>query len=41
VKADLLSNNYWGFFRLEKVDSKSDEETSIEHIIDFYLYLEK
>jgi hypothetical protein len=41
VKADLLSNNYWGFFRLEKVDSKSDEQTSIEHIIDFYLYLEK
>ena len=41
VKTGLLSNNYWGFFRLEKVDSKSDEETSVEHVIDFYLYLEK
>lgn len=41
VKTGLLSNNYWGFFRLEKVGSKSDEETSVEHVIDFYLYLEK
>jgi hypothetical protein len=41
VKTDLLSNNYWGFFRSEKVDSKSDEEISVEHVINFYLYLEK
>jgi hypothetical protein len=38
TKNDLLSNNYWGFFRLEKVDNTLDEETPVEHLIDFYLY---
>ena len=41
VKTNLLSNNYWGFFRLEKADNASNNETSVEHVIDFYLYLEK
>jgi hypothetical protein len=41
IKTDLLSNRYWGFFRLEKVGTVSDEGTPEEYVIEYYLYLEK
>ena len=41
IKTSHPSNNYWGFFGLEKVGLASGEETFAKHVIEYYLYLEK
>ena len=41
VKTARFSNRYWGFFRLEKVSIGSGEGATPEHILEYYLYLEK
>jgi len=30
----------WGFFRIDKLDSASGEKVSLDHSIEFYLYVE-
>jgi hypothetical protein len=41
VKTARSSNRYWGFFRLEKVGVGSADDAQPEHILEYYLYLEK
>ena len=38
---DLKRNgNTWGFFRIEKIDSKEPNQDHPDHAVEFYLYLE-
>ena len=41
VKTAQISNRYWGFFRLEKVGIGSGEDAAPEHVLEYYLYLER
>ncbi len=41
VKTHYSSNRNWGFFKLTKTGITSDEETPAEHVIEYYLYLER
>ncbi|HLF74429.1 MAG TPA: hypothetical protein VI524_08795 [Anaerolineales bacterium] len=41
IPAERPSNGQtWGFFRIEKIETPTDEESTQDHAIEFYLYLE-
>lgn len=41
LKADHTSGRNWGFFKLKRTVTTSDEKTSTLPVIEYYLYLEQ
>ena len=38
--ADTLNKN-WGYFKLEKIGASGATDQNVDHIVEYYLYLEK